>query len=52
VAQVVDYQMRERLELRAVLPLPQQELQILDLVVVAVVAVLHHLSRDMVALAS
>jgi hypothetical protein len=32
--------------------LPQQELQTLDLVVVAVVVLLHHLSRDMVALAS
>jgi hypothetical protein len=50
VAQVVDYQMQEQLEPKAVLPLPQQELRTLDLAVVAVVAVLHHLSRDMVAL--
>jgi hypothetical protein len=52
VAQVVDYQMREQLELRAVLHLPQQELQILDLVVAVAEVRVHLLSLDMVALVS
>jgi hypothetical protein len=49
VAQVVDYQMQEQQEPRAVLPLPQQALQTLDLAVVAAVAAPHLQSPATVA---